>query len=326
MSSTIRLARTQDVLSIAELCERERRSHTPACNGFYAVVEDYASKRLPAIEQIVEANDTVAFVHETNGAIDGLILGRLLNAPPVYDPGGKVCLIGDFFVEKPATWTDAGEALVAAADARVQEFGGVLACIECMRSDVEKRELLLSLKFSVASDWYCRDCNLSATDSKIDGEIEPASLDDVPAIIALCEQRRLQYQQYQPTFWRKATDSAEKQTPYIAKLIEEQKQIILVHRTYNKVDGFIIADPNASSALYDRGGPSCGVDDFRVGNDLYQSVGARLLYEAVTEAKSRGAVYTQVVCGDADLSKRTMLEGMGFNLGHEWFVRDIAKG
>ena len=38
--------------------------------------------------------------------------------------------------------------------------------------------------------------------------IQPATADDVPALVALSESKRTQYAAYQPQFWRKAADSA----------------------------------------------------------------------------------------------------------------------
>ena len=38
--------------------------------------------------------------------------------------------------------------------------------------------------------------------------IRPASRPDLPPVTQMTEERRVQYQKYQPVFWRKAADSA----------------------------------------------------------------------------------------------------------------------
>jgi hypothetical protein len=54
-------------------------------------------------------------------------------------------------------------------------------------------------------------------------------------------QKRIEYQRYQPTFWRQAQDSREQQIPFFESLIGSDRAIALVHEQGGKVDGFIIA-------------------------------------------------------------------------------------
>jgi hypothetical protein len=271
---------------------------------------------------LMEASDSVALVYEEPGRnIDGLILGRVMSSPPVYNPGGKACVIEDFVVATPAAWPELGAELIAAANDRVQQLGGVLLIVESMRAATAKRHMLFSQGFSLASDWLCRDIDLVEPDATIDGVIEPATATDVMAIVELSEMRRLQYERYQSVFWRKAADSAEKHAGFLSWLISDGKWIVLVHRTGTTIDGFIVANPSATFRFFDQGGASCNVDDFTVATDDLWPVGAWLLYTAVSEAKSRGAVVTQVICPHDETAKRRMLAQMGYRIGHEWLVR-----
>ena len=319
----VRAAKSDDIPKIVELCEAERRRYEVGYANFYAVAPDYAQKKTESVAQLIDSDNALALVHETGGQIDGLILGRLVNAPPVYNPGGMVCLIEDFLVASPQGWPKTGAALEKAANERVRQLGGVLLVVESMHTATSKRDLLLSTGFNIASDWFCRDIDLFEPGWKLVGEIEPATLADVPALVDLCERRRMQYQRYQPIFWRKAADAADKQRPYLSWLIADGKSISLVHRTNKTIDGFIIANPSASSPFFDRHGPSCNIDDFTVADDSQWQIGSWLLYTATTKAKSMGAVCSQVICGDADLSKRRMLDQMGYQIGHEWLVRPV---
>ncbi|HEU5379590.1 MAG TPA: hypothetical protein VFV38_29555 [Ktedonobacteraceae bacterium] len=148
---------------------------------------------------------------------------------------------------------------------------------------------------------------------------------DVAAIVELAEQRRLQYQSYQPTFWRKAEDSREKHLPFLKSLLQHEDVIILVHESMDSIDGFILATFVAAPPVYHPGGPTCSVDDFCVASGgLWESVGQELLKEVLQLARERGAAQSVVVCGHLDQPKRAMLAQLGYSIASEWYVRDLA--
>lgn len=154
--------------------------------------------------------------------------------------------------------------------------------------------------------------------------IRRARSSDIPAIVELAEQRRLQYQQYQPVFWRKADDSREKHSAFLASLIQLEDVIILVHESAGRIDGFIIADFVAAPPVYSPGGPTCRVDDFCTASaSLWEHVGRELLGEVLRLAKERGAAQCVVVCGHMDEPKRAMLTKYDYTIASEWYVRDL---
>jgi hypothetical protein len=53
-------------------------------------------------------------------------------------------------------------------------------------------------------------------------------------MVGLSEQKRIEYQRYQPAFWRKAKDSREKQIPFFASLIGSDHVIALLHEQGGK--------------------------------------------------------------------------------------------
>lgn len=105
--------------------------------------------------------------------------------------------------------------------------------------------------------------------------IRPAQPYDVPAMVDLSEQKRTQYQQYQPTFWRKADDAREKQRPFFEHLVQRDDVITLVYEQDGKIEGFIIADFVNAPPVYDPGGPTCRVDDFCLADEGHWEPGPR---------------------------------------------------
>lgn len=151
-----------------------------------------------------------------------------------------------------------------------------------------------------------------------------ASLSDVPDMVELSEQKRVQYQQYQPTFWRKAATSREVQTLFFERIVQDTTITTLVHVHDGNINGFVIARVVPVPPVYDPGGLCGNIDDFCVASgEDWQTVGKKLLDAAVLELKQKGAVFVVVVCGHADEQKRAMLFHEGLTIASEWYVKDI---
>ncbi len=154
--------------------------------------------------------------------------------------------------------------------------------------------------------------------------IRRAEESDIPRIAELAELRRLQYQHYQPLFWRKAEDAQEKHTLFLEGLLKREDVIMLVHESTETIDGFIIADLVEAPPVYNPGGPTCRIDDFCVASgNLWESTGVDLLTEVCRKAKEYGAAQSVVVCGHLDQPKRTLLHHMGYSIASEWYVRQL---
>lgn len=154
--------------------------------------------------------------------------------------------------------------------------------------------------------------------------IRDATPADVPAMVELSERKRLEYEAYQPTFWRKAADSREKQTAFFQNVLERNDRLVLVYERNAEVVGFVIAALVPAPPVYDPGGPTCMVDDFAVADPTdWESVGEALLDAAIGEARHNGAVQAVVVCGHRDALKRSMLAANGYGIASEWYVKEI---
>ena len=154
--------------------------------------------------------------------------------------------------------------------------------------------------------------------------LRDATPDDVPAMVELSERKRLEYETYQPTFWRKAADSREKQTAFFQNILERKDRLILVYEREEKVIGFVIGALVPAPPVYDPGGHTCMIDDFAVSDpNEWESVGVALLDTAIAEARYSGAVQAVVVCGHGDSPKRSMLAANGYGIASEWRVKAI---
>ena len=148
---------------------------------------------------------------------------------------------------------------------------------------------------------------------------------DVPRMVELSEQKRTEYERYQPVFWRKADGAGEKQVPFFVAQLTKPNAIALVQEELGKINGFVIAVLVESPPVYDPGGLTCLIDDFTVARKAdWESIGPPLLEEVRRRALANGAVQMVVFCGHLDEPKRVMLSDLGFSIATEVYVRLIV--
>ncbi len=151
--------------------------------------------------------------------------------------------------------------------------------------------------------------------------IRPATDFDIPRIVELCEQKRIEYQEYSPIFWMKASNSSEVHLEYLKELIKSDDVFFLVAEQEDAVEGFVIGTIASPPPVYGSGGKVCLVDDYNVSSpELWNTVGKALLESAWQKALKREAKVMIVVCGQRDVPKRSMLQGSSLEVASEWFV------
>ncbi len=158
--------------------------------------------------------------------------------------------------------------------------------------------------------------------------IRVATQDDVDVIADLIQEKRLQYETYQPIFWRVAPSARGNHLGFLAKVLANERTITLVwEETPGTVDWFIIPNIIAAPPVYEPGGPTCMVDDYWVrGGERWETIGRALLDAVCARARSEfGAAQVLVVCGHKDTAKRTVLRGQGLEIASEWYVKGLKS-
>lgn len=177
--------------------------------------------------------------------------------------------------------------------------------------------------------------------------VRTSQLSDIDAMVLLSKAKRMLYEKAQPQFWRYAGEEGDKaQGEWFKELLEDKNYVMLTaetrashpefisgspemlkqvqHDNY-KTLGFIIGKLMPAPEVYNPGGLTLIIDDFCVScENLWQSVGAKLIEEIKAVAKDKGATQTLVVCGAADLPKRKFLSEQNLQVASEWFVGGIV--
>jgi GNAT superfamily N-acetyltransferase len=155
-------------------------------------------------------------------------------------------------------------------------------------------------------------------------DVRKATASDIEAAVSLAERHRRQYQKYQPTFWRKAADSAKTTKSFFASLLAMQDTLFLIAVEGDLTLGFLIARKFPTPPIYAPGGDTWIVDDFCVAEPHHWlSAGEALLSHATTVVHEHGAVQIVVVCGERDLAKAEMLRRSDLTIASNWWTRSL---
>jgi len=155
--------------------------------------------------------------------------------------------------------------------------------------------------------------------------IRAANHSDLETIVHLAGLKRARYEAWQPVFHKRAHDAEKTHHVYLAGQIGQPNVLFLVSEEAGKVNGFLLGALVGAPPVYAPGGIVLMVDDFTVEPEtLWPSAGKALLVEAQAEAKKRGSVLVNVVCGPKDAPKREMLLGLGLSVASEWLVKPLA--
>lgn len=152
----IRDAEASDSENMVGLSEAFRKRLVSFSPVFWRTAEDSFQKQLAWFTFLLPLEDTIALVYEQNGNLRGFLIGRLTAAPPVFAPGGPVCLIDDFCVAAAADWPTIGRALLTAVEERAKTHGAPLSVVACAHQDLHKRAFLAQHGFATTTEWHVR--------------------------------------------------------------------------------------------------------------------------------------------------------------------------
>jgi len=142
-----------DVEAVARLADARRRSYEPHQPLFWRPADDALARHRTYLRGLVEDPACIFLVVRDDRGVSGFVVGRLVEAPPVYEPGGLTCLVDDFVVADH-DWRVLGVDLLRELARRARERGAVQAVVVSGRHDAAKRDALAAAGLSVASEWW----------------------------------------------------------------------------------------------------------------------------------------------------------------------------
>jgi hypothetical protein len=137
------------------LAAKKREQYQLCEPQFWRSATDAVDKQRQFFSALIE-DDDVAVVLATDSAthVRGFAVARILQAPPVYDPGGLTCMIDDFTAADDSDWPEVGPLLLQTiADWAATQDACQLVVVTA-RLDEAKRRVLHQANLSLASEWW----------------------------------------------------------------------------------------------------------------------------------------------------------------------------
>jgi GNAT superfamily N-acetyltransferase len=152
----IRSAETRDIPGMIELAARKREEYEKFAPTFWRRAEDGEERQIDFFEAQLERPNTICLVDEQGGTLGGFLIAGITEAPPVYSPGSRVCMIDDFAVAEPSQWPTVGKSLLNEVQRLASERQANLTVVICGNRDEPKRQFLSSEGMYIASEWYVK--------------------------------------------------------------------------------------------------------------------------------------------------------------------------
>lgn len=148
----IRSATKSDIEAMVALSYLKRKAYEKAQAKFWAYAEGAEDVQSDWFEELLMRDDHLLLVAEDESIV-GFIIGRILPAPEVYDPGGLTLMIDDFCANDN-DWQNIGSTLLSEIKELGKEKGASQVLVVSGAHDKEKLDFLISKGSSCASRWY----------------------------------------------------------------------------------------------------------------------------------------------------------------------------
>jgi hypothetical protein len=152
--SHVHRARRDDLAQLLEIADARRQEYARYQPQFWRPAHDAVDRQQAYFGSLLESEEAFLGVAGEGGQVHGFALARLVDPPPVYEPGGPTCVVDDFAVVDPEDWPRVGPMLLDA----VREWGtgkGATQIVAVVAQlDQAKRALLKSSGLTIASEWW----------------------------------------------------------------------------------------------------------------------------------------------------------------------------
>jgi len=150
----IRQAVADDIAAMVALSDRDRTRREKSDPEFFRKNPAGAEFQTYFFKKQLEDERVIAMVDEDTGKLRGFVIASIMQAPPVYDPGGLTVLIDDFTVADEKEWNSVGLALLEHVKTEGKVRGAVGVVTICARGDDLKHRWLEEIGTRVVSEWH----------------------------------------------------------------------------------------------------------------------------------------------------------------------------
>jgi hypothetical protein len=148
------LANHRHIHAMVSLSNTKRIAYEQAQPQFWRCAENAFEIQTKWFKELLNDNNYIMLCAEQNQKVIGFIIGKIILAPEVYNPGGYTLMIDDFCVELQNQWNMVGAKLIAEIKKIAQVKDAVQILVVAGHHDKFKKQFLKSQNFTIASDWF----------------------------------------------------------------------------------------------------------------------------------------------------------------------------
>jgi hypothetical protein len=159
MKINIRPSQLSDIFAMVSLSKAKRMLYEKAQPQFWCYAGEEGDRAQGEwFKELLEDKNDVMFTAESETQeILGFIIGKLMPAPEVYNPGGLTLMIDDFCVQFENLWQSVGASLIEETKAATNARGATQIVVVCGAHDYPKRKFLSEQNLSIVSEWFVGD-------------------------------------------------------------------------------------------------------------------------------------------------------------------------
>ena len=153
MNSIIKITKASDIPEMVALSYIKRKNAEKTQPQFWRYASGAEETQAKWFEELLARDDHILLSSEQNNQIQGFVIGRLVKAPEVYDPGGLTLMIDDFCVADNK-WDEIASSLISEIKILAKEKGASQMLVVSGAWDITKKDFLYKIGLSVASEWF----------------------------------------------------------------------------------------------------------------------------------------------------------------------------
>lgn len=151
----IETAEGADISNMVKLSAIKRKAYANAQPVFWRKHPNADSNQEKWFAKLLNDEQYIALVATQDKQLVGFIIGHIIDAPDVYEPGGKTLYVDDFCVSDQ--WTNTGQLLLEA----IVEVGTVKDCCQllvvCGSHDEAKKSFLENTGYRCINHWFHKE-------------------------------------------------------------------------------------------------------------------------------------------------------------------------
>lgn len=142
-----------DIAEMVALSYIKRRQYEKYQPQFWRYNEGAEKIQTEYFKELIADENHICLIAKDNNEVKAFVIGRLVNAPEVYNPGGLTLMIDDF-CSKENDWQNNATKLLDEINQLAKNKGAAQTVIVCGALDKVKNNFLQDKNYQAASIWY----------------------------------------------------------------------------------------------------------------------------------------------------------------------------